>query len=356
MADARIEQLADILVGHSIQVKQGEKVIISGTTEAIPLIREVYRRVLRVGAHPITQVEIPGLQRIFMDEANGDQLDEVGHTMLTFEHADAYIKIMAESNTRELTGVDPDKVKRRSLATRRTIDYIVKGGARWVLTRFPTNAMAQDAGLPLEAYERFIYSATNVDYAAMRESMLAAAERFDRAKKVRIVGRETDITIDIEGRKGVICAGENNVPDGEFFYTPNHLLTEGDIYFEWPTTFKSQEVAGIRLSFREGRVVAFSAEKGEQALRQAIETDEGASFLGELGIGANFGITEPSKDILFDEKIGGSVHLALGNAYPDEGGPGNVSAIHWDIVKNLKDGGEIYLDGELVQNDGKWTF
>jgi aminopeptidase len=209
--------------------------------------------------------------------------------------------------------------------------------------------------MSLEEYEDFVFSATNVDYAEMERSMKAVVERFDRASKVRIVGKETDLTVDIAGRKGVICAGTNNVPDGEIFYSPNHLLTEGRIYYDWPTVYNGREISGIRLVFEKGRVVQASAEKGEDALLAALDTDEGARYLGELGIGMNFGITRPTKDILFDEKIGGSVHLALGRAYEEAGG-GNESLIHWDMVKNLKDGGEIHLDGELVQKDGKWLF
>ncbi|WP_166240500.1 aminopeptidase [Paenibacillus turpanensis] len=355
MADPRIEQLADILVGHSLKVSKGEKILISASVEAAPLVKEVYRKVLRAGGHPLTQLELPGLARIFYDEAGEEQLAYNEHTLMTYEHVDGMIRILAESNTKELTGVTAEKLRLRQKATRPATEILLEDRTRWVLTRFPTNALAQDADMSLEDYEQFVYGATNVDYTEIRNRMLAAAERFDRGSKVRIVGKETDITIDIEGRKGVLCAGEQNVPDGEFFYTPNHRLTEGTIYYDWATSYKSQEVKGIRLTFKEGKVVEFSAEKGEAVLRQALDTDEGARYLGELGIGANFGITRPSKDILFDEKIGGSIHLALGASYA-QAGKGNHSAIHWDMVKGLMDGGEIYIDGELVQKNGQWTF
>jgi aminopeptidase len=209
--------------------------------------------------------------------------------------------------------------------------------------------------MSLEEYEDFVYGATNIDYAALEQTMQKVADAFTRAKKVRIVGKETDLTVDIEGREAVICSGSHNVPDGEFYFTPNHLLTEGHIYYDWPTVYGGREIQGIRLTFKEGKIVDFSAEKGRAFLENALNTDEGARYLGELGIGMNFGIQRPTKDILFDEKIGGSVHLAVGRAYEDAGA-GNDSAIHWDMVKNLKDGGELYLDGVLVQKNGQWLI
>lgn len=355
MGDPRIEQLAEVLVGHSVKVQPGEKVLIIGASETAPLIKEVYRRVLRAGGHPMTSVSLAEMDKIFMDEANDEQLSNIEVMEWLYHKADAVIRILGGANNKELTNVNPQRIQLRRKATAPLSQYLMKGGARWVLTMFPTQAQAQDADMSLEEYENFVYSAVNVDYQAMEQSMLAAAEKFNAAKKVRIVGKETDLTVDIEGRKAVICAGTHNVPDGEFFFSPNHLLTEGHIYYEWPTIYAGREISGIRLQFKAGRIVSCSAEKGEEALIQALDTDEGSRYLGELGIGANFGIKNPTKDILFDEKIGGSVHLAVGRAYEDAGG-GNESLIHWDMIKNLRDGGELYLDGVLVQKDGKWIF
>lgn len=356
MADARITALADVLVEHSLKVQPGEKILIIGAAETAPLIKEVYRKVLQAGALPLTQVGLPELEKIFLDEAGDEQLANIDHMEWLYHHVDGVIRLLGTANNKELTNVDPKRVQLRRKATSALSQYLMQGGARWVLTMFPTQAQAQDADMSLEEYENFVYSAVNVDYAAMEQSMLAAAEKFNAASKVRIVANETDLTVDIEGRKAIVCAGEHNVPDGEFFFTPNFAKTEGIIYYEWPTIYNGREISGIRLRFEAGKVVECSAEKGHEALVQALDTDPGARFLGELGIGCNFGITRPTKDILFDEKIGGSVHLALGRAYEDGGPNGNDSAIHWDMVKSLQGGGELYLDGELVQKDGKWLI
>lgn len=355
MADPRIVRHADVLVNHSLKVKEGETILIIGTTLASPLIKELYRRVLQCGAHPITQVVLPEFDRIFYDEANEEQLTHIEFTKLLYEYADGLIQIQSTANTKDLTNIDPGKIQRKRKARAPLSEYLMQGGIRWVLTMFPTEAYAQEAEMSLEEYENFVYSATNVDYAALEKTMIRAAEAFNQAKKVRILGKETELTVDIEGRTAVICSGSHNVPDGEFFFTPNHLLTEGKIYYDWPAIYSGREIQGIRLTFKAGKIVEFSAEKGQEFLEKALNTDEGARYLGELGIGMNFGIDRPTKDILFDEKIGGSVHLAVGRAYEDAG-KGNDSAIHWDMVKNLKDGGEIYLDEVLVQKNGKWLF
>jgi len=357
MADERIVKLADILVNHSLRVQKGEKILISGSTSAIPLITEVYKQVLRAGGHPHTNVDIPGLLGTFLREASEDQLAYAGWTELLFYHMDGYVNILSEENTKEMTNVDSKRMTIRSIARRPALEHLMADKAKWVLTKFPTQGYAQDAEMSLAELEDFIYNAANVDYAEIERSMLAAAAKFDAARQVRIVGSNgTDVTIDIEGRKGIVAAGRHNVPDGEFYYTPNYRKTEGTIFFEWPTVYKGREIQGIRLTFREGKVVEASAQKGQSFLEEALDTDEGARFLGELGIGANYGITKPTKDILFDEKIGGSIHLALGQAYEQGGPDGNKSVIHWDLVKGLHEGGAIYLDGELVQKDGKWVF
>lgn len=355
LADPRVEKLADILVNHSIEVKEGERIFIQGSPDGAPLVKEVYRKVLQQGGKPFTMINLPGMEHILLEEAGKDQLMDFELETALMKKMDGLIGIISPSNTKELTSANPEKMKWIQQAQQPMMQNQMQGKVKWTGTQFPTNAGAQDAEMSLEEYEDFVYGATNVDYHALKESMEEAATHFNKAKKVRIVANETDVTVDIEGREAVVSYGKRNVPDGEFYFSPNHLKTEGTIYFDWPTVSGGREAQGVRLTFRDGKIVENSAEKGEDFLEETLNTDEGSRYLGELGIGTNFGITKPTKNTLYDEKIGGSIHLAVGRAY-ELAGAGNESAIHWDMVKNLKDGGEIYLDGELVQKDGQWVF
>ncbi|WP_380702469.1 aminopeptidase [Salinithrix halophila] len=355
MPDPRIQQMAETLVDHSVGVKKGDEVIIRSTSLARPLLEEIYRLIVRRGGHPHLLLG-NDFTRIFFEEADDEQLESVPDiTRYILERADANIYIDAPVNRREMTGIDPVKLQKRNKVMMPLNERFMKGEARWVVSLFPTPALAQDADLPLSAYEDFVYEAVNIDWNALKKTMEAATARFDEAKEVRILSEGTDITLSIEGRKGVIDGGENNMPGGEFFYAPLEQKTEGIITYEWPAVIAGQEVSGIRLTFQEGKVVEARADKGEDYLRKALDTDEGARYLGELGIGCNFGIQQHTKNILFDEKIGGSVHLALGRAYEECGGT-NQSAIHWDMVKDLRKGGEIHLDGKPVQKNGQWLF
>lgn len=356
LRDPRIETLADILVNYSTRVQKGDHVLIRSTPLARPLIEAVYRLVVRNGGYPVVQLSFESLSEIFYAEASDEQLDYLNPiSRFAVENAQVIISIDAPENARTLTGVDPAKVRRVSLANRPLQEHIMKGGVRWVVCNFPTPSLAQEADMSLAAYADFLFGATNIDWQAASDMMHLVKERFDRAKEVRIVGPQTDLRFSIEGRPGIVCDGRNNMPDGEVFYAPIEDSVEGTIYYELPAIYMGREVNGIRLTFKNGRVVDASAARGEALLHQLLDTDEGARRLGEFGIGCNYGINRYSKDILFDEKIGGTVHLALGASYPESGGV-NQSAIHWDMVKDLREGGELYLDGELVQKDGRFLF
>ena len=210
--------------------------------------------------------------------------------------------------------------------------------------------------MSLTDYADFVYGACLLDWDAEEERMQAIKERFDRAERVRIVGDGTDLTLGIDGRQGVVSAGFRNMPDGEVFYCPVENSAEGVItYSEYPAVYLGNDVERARLVFREGRVVEASADAGDEFLQQVLRTDDGASRLGELGLGCNPGIQRFTRNVLFDEKIAGTVHLALGGSYTYAGGK-NESAVHWDMVKDLRAGGELWVDGELVQRDGAWLF
>ncbi|MFZ3073387.1 MAG: aminopeptidase, partial [Thermodesulfobacteriota bacterium] len=225
----------------------------------------------------------------------------------------------------------------------------------WILCNFPTQALAQEADMSFAEYEDFLYGATNIDWGKVKKEEEKLKRVLDAGKEVRIVGVDTDLKISIKGRKAIACYGERNMPDGEVFLSPIEDSAEGYVYYEMPAIYQGREVTGIRLRFRKGKVVEASADKNEAFLLQMLDTDKGARFLGELGVGVNYGIQQFSKDILFDEKIGGTVHLAVGRSYEEAGGK-NKSAIHWDMIKDLRRNGAIYIDGKPVQRNGRFLI
>jgi aminopeptidase len=272
------------------------------------------------------------------------------------ENADALISIDAPENTRERSALSPERLRLRQAALRPALERVFTGDLKWVGCQYPTPALAQDAGMSSRAFEDFLYGACLLDWDAERERMSRYAERFDATDEVRIVGAETDLTLSLAGRTGEVDAGGGNMPGGEFFFSPVEDSAEGTISFlEFPAPYAGREVAGIRLRFEGGRVVDASAASEEAFLIEQLDQDEGARRVGELGIGCNPGITRFMKNTAFDEKIDGTVHIALGNGLPEVGGT-NQSEIHWDIVKDLRPGGQILLDGEVVQENGAWRI
>ncbi|CAG0963786.1 partial aminopeptidase, partial [Anaerolineae bacterium] len=255
-------------------------------------------------------------------------------------------------NKKAMSNVDPRAVGIRSKVLSPISEEIVNR-KRWILTNYPTHSLAQEADMSLEEYEDFLYGATNIDWSKVKEKEMKLKGLLDKASSVRIVGKDTDLTLSIKGRKAIPCYGERNMPDGEVYLSPIESSAEGYIYYEMPAIYQGREVTGIRLRFRGGKVVEARADKNEDFLLAMLDTDKGARYLGELGVGVNYGIQKFTKDILFDEKIGGTVHLAVGRSYESAGGK-NHSAVHWDMIKDLRAGGAIYLDGKAIQKNGKF--
>jgi aminopeptidase len=356
MGDPRIRQMARVLIDHSIRVQQNEQVLIQSTPLAMPLVEELYRLILERGGHPVPFITSERLQRIFYETASEEQLDTIpGIIRDAYMKADALISIDAPENRRELMLVDPKRLQRHRKAKAPLTHRYMRNKAKWVVSLFPTASLAQDADMPLSQYEDFVFAAINLDWKRMKATMETAKALFDEAREVRIEAPGTNLVIGLEGRHGMVDGGENNMPGGEFFYSPVEHQTEGTVTFEWPQVYNGREVSGIRLVFRDGKVTEAKADKGEDFLHEVLETDEGARYLGELGIGCNTVITRYTKNTLFDEKIGGTIHLAIGQAFEELGGK-NRSAVHWDLVKDLRNGGRIYLDGRLVQENGVWCF
>jgi aminopeptidase len=353
--DPRIDEYARLLVERSVGVQPGWQVYLRSTPLARPLVEAVEEQIARRGAYPIMHVAWETYGGPFAREAPLEVLARQAPLQLrVWEECDAFISIRAPENVREGSDLSGERrellQKRLEPLRRRQMAMEVP----WVVCEFPTNAAAQEAGMTLEEFEEFVYGAVLLDWNTELERMTRIAAIFDGAEEVRIVGEATDLTLSLAGRSGAVEDGHINMPGGEVFYSPVEDSVAGEISFhEFPAIYLGFEVADVRLVFERGRVVEASAQSGEEFLLRTLDTDEGARTLGELGIGCNPGIQRYTRNIGFDEKIDGTVHLAIGNSYSATGGR-NLSAIHWDMVKDLRGGGRLYADGELVQEGGRW--
>ncbi len=365
MADPRVERLADVAVDYSTAVRPGDLVVLESTPLAAPLVREMYRRILAAGGHPQVRASAEGVVEVLHREGDDEQLSWLSPARVEqVERADVHIVLESEHNTRSLSGVDPARQAvvaraRRALGDR-LFERAAAGELRWLVTRFPTHAGAQDAGMSLEEYENFVYRAglLHLDdpvgaWVSFGERIGRLAEWLDTKDELRIVAEGTDLTLAVGGRTWIPSMGKENFPDGEVFTGPVETATEGEIRFTFPAAFQGRVVEGVRLRFEGGEVVAAEAERGQTFLDEMLGVDDGARRVGELAFGLNDAIQEFTLNTLFDEKIGGTVHLALGKAYPETRGR-NESALHWDLVCDLRSESEVYADGELVYRNGRF--
>ncbi len=364
MQDIRIERWAHTLVHYSLYVKAGDVVAINATPVAAPLVEAVYREVLRVGAHPLPQISLESFDEILLREGNETQLTthSPAATVLA-ERVSAQLTIYASNNTKALSGIDPTHSALRRKAYMSTRDILRKreqaGEYRWSLTLYPTQSFAQDANMSLTEFEEFVFNAcflNDADPAAkwkeLSEQQQRLVEWLKGRKKVHILGDGTDLTLSIQDRIFINSDGKRNFPSGEFFTGPIENSANGVIQYEIPTTYDGRAVEGIRLVFRDGKVIEASARQGQEVLQHMLDIDEGARYLGEFAFGNNLRINRGIKNILFDEKIGGTVHLALGSSYPETGGV-NHSALHWDMICDLRTSGEVWVDDILFLKNGK---
>ncbi len=364
MTDQRIEKLAEVLVDYSNEVKEGDKVSIRGSYVAEPLILAIYKRCLQRGAYPMIRASLPRAEPMFYRFAEDHQLEYMWETdRWLIENLDVGFAIISDTNTRQLSKVDPARQVIASKARRPLLDTSMKRAAkgeyRWNVTLFPTEAHAMDAEMSLDEYEEFFYGACLVDKDDPVAEWRNVAERHARLVKwiegrneVHIEGEGTELILEVGGRTFLAADGKENFPDGEIFTGPIENKTRGHVTFTYPAIYGGQSVEDIRLEFEGGRVVDAKASKNEDFLIKTLDTDAGARVLGELGIGTNYGIREFTGEILLDEKIGGTIHLALGASYPESGGL-NESAVHWDMVCDLRRGGRITVDGDTLMEDGK---
>src|SRR6201991_1627165 len=364
-SDSRTEALAKILVGYSTEVKEGDVVPIDGEHAAAPLLLAVYEEVLKAGGNPVMNVALDGQIAAYFKHASDKQLEWISpFAGWMVDNADVRIAIGASTNTRELSGVPPERQTLRQSVTgdlmSRAMKRSAEGDFRWVYTIFPTSAYASEAEMSLADYEDFYYGACLADdgdplsaWKRASEETVRLADWIEGHEEGRVTAPGTDITLGVAGRKFIPCVGDHNMPDGEFFTGPVEDSVEGEVSFHLPAVIGGREVSGVRLKFESGRVIDASADRGEDYLIKLLDTDEGARTLGELGIGTNYSIDRGTREVLLDEKLGGTVHMAVGAAYPESGGT-NDSAVHTDLVCDLRLGGKLEVDGVVMQEDGKF--
>lgn len=366
-ANLYITKLARLLVNYSVGVKEKEKVSITGGTISEPLLKEIYTEVLRAGAYPRVHMEFHDKQYLFFTRAKDFQIDYTDpFELYEMENSDATIRVSQDFNPHALTSIDPALKQRAIRARKPIVDTIFKrsseGKMRWALTLFPTPALAQEARMSLAEYAGFVFSCMRLneedpvgfwrDFSAFQEKICS---RLNAVKEMRYVGQDTDLRFRCEGRTWINCDGKNNFPDGEIFTGPIEDSVEGTIRFSYPGIFQGEEVEDIFLRFKQGKVIEARATKGEKLLHKLLDTDAGSRYVGEIAIGTNDHINRFTKNILLDEKMGGTIHLAIGRGYTDSGSK-NESAIHWDMLKDMRSGGEIHADGKLIYRDGKFLF
>ena len=358
MTDGRVEAYAALLVEKCVDVQPGWQVLLRGSPLGRPLVEAVSAGIGRRGAYALTRMTISGVGTNipWALEAPEELLSTVAPIeAYAWKHADALISIEAPENTRELSALPAERLALIQNGFRPHQERMFTNDLKWVGCQYPTPALAQDAGMSLGEFTDFLYGACLLDWDAERERMSRYAELFDSADEVRVVAGDTDLRLGIAGRTFAVDAGGANMPGGEFFGSPLEDSAEGTIAFsEYPAVYSGNEVGGVKLRFEGGRVVDATAEANEDFLHTMLDVDDGAKRLGELGIGCNPGIQRHLKNTLFDEKIDGTIHLALGNGLPEVGGT-NQSQLHWDIVKDLRRGGRIELDGQVVQENGRWV-
>ncbi len=363
MADPRVAKLARVLVNYSLELKPGQKFWLRTAPLAEELNLAVYEEAVNAGAHVFVDQRMPGAEEIFYRYASDEQLEYISPIReIVTDTFEASLYIEALHNSRSLAGVDGSRVGRARKAgahlSQKLMQRSADGTHRWCVTVFPTHAMAQDADMNLRDYQEFVYGAgmLNEDYPVMfwkeeGEKQQQLAGWLKGHDKAVIQGSNVDITLSIKDRAFEISDGRYNFPDGEIFTSPVEDSVNGWIRFNYPAIYNGQEVTDIELCFEDGKVVKEKAAKNQEFLSSLLDLDAGARILGEWGIGTNYGIQRFSKNMLFDEKIGGTIHFAVGAGFPECGGK-NESGLHWDMLCDMTES-EITLDGDLFYKNGK---
>jgi aminopeptidase len=363
----RLEALAKVIVEYSLEIKPGQLLRIKAEPVAEPLVAAVFKQALMKGAHVSLDILMIDIIEFFFKNASDEQLKFVSpFKEMEVDRIDAYLGVWGTTNTKYLSGVDPIRQqlfnKSMEPVMNRFFKRAAEGSLRWSGTQFPTQAHAQDAEMSLAEYEDFVYQAGHLHeddpvryWRGIEKEQARIVKILDQVDQVRVRAEGTDLTLRTGGRKWINCCGKENFPDGEIFTSPIEDSVSGTVRFSFPAFLGGREADGVRLTFKKGEVVEATARKNEDFLTAMVNTDEGSRRLGEFAVGTNYEITKFTRNTLFDEKIGGTFHMALGAAYPETGG-NNRSGIHWDMVCDLKTGGEIEADGKTIYRNGKFVI
>lgn len=366
MSDPRIQKMAQVLTHYSLALKPGERFRLRGPVVALPLMRELYREALGAGALASYRVTERDFTEIVLKDGTPEQIEYIPESMQhEIDDLDADLNIWSETNTRQLSQIDPQRMallqRANGSLTQRFMQRFVEGQLRWCGTLFPTEAHAQDAQMSLSDYETFVYRACLLDqpdpvaaWRRVHETQQRIVEYLNGCRHIRIVAPDTELEYRCAGRRWINCDGKVNFPDGEVFTGPIEDSVNGHVRFSYPSVYHGREAQDVRLTFRAGQVVAASAASGQPFLDAMLNLDAGARFVGEAAFGLNDAVRDFTRNILFDEKIGGTMHLALGMANPETGSR-NCSSLHWDMVCDLHQG-EVYADGELCYKEGRFVI
>ena len=366
MSDIRRKRLAQLLVEYSTGVQPGEWVGILGNFDALPILRDIYATVIDAGAHPSLIVDDDQMHRYLLRNASDDQMTWIDPLMkLYVDKADVYIRATAQTNTRSMTGIDASRLQQyraaQGIILQTRLQRAAANDFRWVGTLYPTQASAQEANMSFEEYEDFVYGACFCDLedpaAEWRKLSAMQQEKVDYLagkETIKLRGPHIELELSIAGRRFLNADGTRNMPSGEIFTGPVEESVNGWVRFSYPAIVSGRAVSGIELKFEDGKVSEASAEQNEDLLHAQLNTDAGARYIGEFAIGTNFGIDTFTGSILYDEKIGGTVHMAIGMGYPETGSL-NVSAVHWDMICDMREDSEILVDGELFYKDGEFV-
>jgi aminopeptidase len=365
--DPRTDNLANIVVNYAVDVQPGHWVLIWGNVTTLPLIHAIYKHVLKAGGHPEVRLTSDDLDEFRYKYSSDEQLQWVSPLAKPFmESVDSAIYLYGTQNTRSMTGADPQKQQMRSKANRHVQEIrrnrTAAGEMRWVITLFPCPAYAQEADMSLSEFEDFVYGATFADkddpvgeWTRIHDEQESLVEWLAGKREMVVKGPNVDLTLSIDGRAFMNADGKFNMPDGEIFTGPVEESVNGWVKFTYPAIRQGREVEGVEFEFKDGKVVSAKAKKNEAYLLSQLDADEGARYLGEFAIGTNYGIQQFTKNILFDEKIGGTIHMAVGSSFPQTGGK-NESAIHWDFICDMRNDSEIWVDGELLYKNGQFQL